>query len=286
MGKTVGVYTGYSRIHQPKTRKTRIILKQRTSGKYPDFFPGSVKHSLSPETHVFFCAIACVQRTLEMIPESEPLFDDVINQIGASGCEKLSNMLRNKDKGLRYKADKVLGLYFRSSIEGKWYARLLLLPLALLSVPNGLFNRDCWRLRTKIQRFVMETYNRDLKRPRVKWSPWLYMAILMFAEFCHKKTGPYEYDRQHRPLSADIALIRPKTIEGRAAKSKYDKAMEKFEKHMDKYYLNGARKWLLARVICRSVAEAQNRLGLDPGQLYKELNKEPWDEAMGYQKAR
>lgn len=244
---------------------------QRKPRKYPDFFPGSVKHIIIPEMHLLYFAMACTQRSLEMMPKAEHPFDTILTQLDTSGCQKLA---KNK------LFDKALSLY----TQRKRHSLLRLLPRILLVLPSFLLNRDFRKLYILIQEFIFNVYNRDSDNPKILGSHWLRLGILHYARFCHAGIGPYEYDEKHRPLSAQVALIRPKTKQGRKAKLNYDKNMKKYNKHPDKYYRNGARKWLLARVICKNVAEAEKLLNMHPGQLRKELYKEPWDEVMGYQK--
>ncbi len=258
---------------EPKERSQRI------SEKYPNCFPGSVKHSLIPEEHLIFFALCCVQRSLELRPQVEPLFDDIVDRLGTPSCQKLAS-IGEKDDELARKVGKFMVL----RIQRKWYAHLVLVPPFLLIAPRFVFRPEIWTLARRIWKYIRQAFNRDPAKPRAKGSLMLFLAVLFFAKFCHMRIGPYEWDRQKRPLSAEVALVRPKTVEGRATKRKYDNAMKQFEKHTDKYYLNAARKWLLARVICNSVAEAESKLNLDPGQLHKELYKEPWDDVMGYQK--
>ncbi len=279
MSKTVGIYLGSSKIPKSQKLNAKTEVRQRIGGKYPDFFPGSVKHSLFPESHLFFCALSCVQGALEMIPKAEPLFDNIVDLLNTRGCQKILNMIDKKGEKFAIAFGKFIALY----LQKKWYARLFLAPRFLIVMPTFLFNRDIHKLAKLIRQFTIQVYNRDPDRPRVKGSPWLFIAIVTAARFCHAKIDPYGHDRQHRPLSAEVALIRPKTVEGRAAKSKYDKAMKKFKKYTDKYYRNGARKWLLARVICSTLAiAAGEQLNIDPAQLSKDLI--PYDEAMGYQR--
>ena len=65
---------------------------------------------------------------------------------------------------------------------------------------------------------------------------------------------------------------------------KYNHALREHKKHQDKYYINSAHKYLMARVICNTVIEAANRLDMDYDNLRKELYEESWDDVMGYQK--
>ena len=61
--------------------------------------------------------------------------------------------------------------------------------------------------------------------------------------------------------------------------------MKGYNKRTDKYYRNGARKFLLARVIYNTIAEAANELNMDYDTLRGELYEEPWDDIMGYLKS-
>ena len=56
------------------------------------------------------------------------------------------------------------------------------------------------------------------------------------------------------------------------------------KKHTDKHYRKAARKYLLARVICNTVAEAANQLDMDYDTLRGELSENLWDNIMGYLK--
>ena len=60
--------------------------------------------------------------------------------------------------------------------------------------------------------------------------------------------------------------------------------MKRFTKITDKYYRTGARRWISARVIYSSVAEAERKLHLALGTLNQYFSREPWDEVMGYKK--
>jgi hypothetical protein len=244
---------------------------QRKARKYPDFFPGSVKHIIIPEMHSVYFAMACIQRSLEMIPEAEHPFENIITQLDTTGCQKLEK---------KRLFDKALSSY----AQRKSHPLLRLLPRILLLLPSFLLNRDFRKLYILIQDFILNVFNRDADNPKTLGSHWLRLGILQYARFCHAGIGPYEFDEKHRPLSAQVALIRPKTEQGRKAKLIYDEYMRKYKKHPDKYYKNGARKWLLARVICKGVTEAEKVLNMDPGQLHKDLYQEPWDKVMGYQK--
>ena len=64
----------------------------------------------------------------------------------------------------------------------------------------------------------------------------------------------------------------------------YDSFMKRFKKITDKYYKTGAKRWISARLIYSSVAEAERELHLALGSLNRYFNREPWDEVMGYQK--
>ena len=60
---------------------------------YPDYFPGTVRHTFSIENRLFFCALSCVQKSVEMIPNAERLFDDVVQQLDTPGCRKVSEVI-------------------------------------------------------------------------------------------------------------------------------------------------------------------------------------------------
>jgi hypothetical protein len=87
-------------------------------------------------------------------------------------------------------------------------------------------------------------------------------------------------DCQH----ADVVIKRPKTKEGRKMKPQYNKVLSEYPKHTDKFYLNNARKWLLARVKYNSVAVAARELNLSEDNFRKDLFEKNWDEIMGYSK--
>ena len=240
--------------------------------KYPDCFPNSVKHAILPEQDSYYFALSCVQSALKMIPKAEPIFDNILKQLQSPGCQKLEK------KNL---FDKFLSLY----VQKRHCLRLRILPRILFMLPNFLTNRDFRELFKLIQIFIIQVYNRDPENPRICGSHILRVAILHYAKFCNSGIGPYEYDQQYRRLSAEVARTRPKTKKGRAIKPQYDHAMKGYKKRTDKYYRNGARKFLMARVICNTVAEAANKLKMDYDTLRGELYDEPWDDIMGYLKS-
>ncbi len=125
--------------------------KKRVSRTYLDFYLGSVKHALIPETHLFFCALACVQKSLEMIPKAKPLFDDIVAQFDTAGCRKLANKIDKEGAKIAYDFGKFTALY----IQKKKYACLVLLPRFLFIIPSFLFNRDFRILTTLIQHFIV-----------------------------------------------------------------------------------------------------------------------------------
>lgn len=216
-----------------------------------------------------------------MIPKAGKLFDAILDQLESEGVKEF--------RRLRDKFSKVWTIlwskYMCLTLKKRWYARFLLVPIFLI-FPGFLLRGDCVKLTKLIYAFILEVFNRDPQKPKVKFKPTLGLAILNTALFVQLGTGPYEYDKLFRPLSADINKTRPSTREGRAIKPNYDTYMRQFEKHTDKYYITGAKRWLMARVICLSVAEAERRLNLALGDLNKYFNREPWDKAMGFQKAR
>lgn len=243
-----------------------------TAPKYPDCFPNSVKHTILPEQDSYYFALSCVQSALEMIPKAEPIFDDILKRLQSPGCQKLEKKnLFNK--------------FLSLSVQKRHYLRLRILPRILLMLPSFLTNRDFRELCTLIQVFVIQVYNRDPDNPKICGSHILRIAILHYAKFCNSGIGPYEYDQKYRPLSAEVAKTRPKTTKGRAEKTQYDHAMKGYKKRTDKYYRNGAHKFLLARVICNTVAEAANKLDMDYDTLRGEFYDEPWDDIMGYLKS-
>jgi hypothetical protein len=154
----------------------------------------------------------------------------------------------------------------------------------LLLSPNILRNIDFFVLIKHTHHFIREVFNKNPKTPKVMGSPWLYFAVVTAAHFTHIQVGPYEYDRLHRPMSAEVALVRPTTQKGRKMKLKYDSIMKKYTKVTDRYYRCGARRWYFARVKCPSVAEAERELQMEQGELHHYLYKQPWDEIMGYKK--
>ena len=86
MSKTVvGAYTGPSKIQGSTKLSTKTEPWQEMARKYPDLFPRSVKHIVIPETHLFYCAIACAQLSLQMVPKAEHLFDDILTQLAEEG---------------------------------------------------------------------------------------------------------------------------------------------------------------------------------------------------------
>ena len=207
-----------------------------------------------------------------MIPKAESLFDCILKQLKSSGCQKLTKKSLFK---------KLLSLYTRKQHFLQIWTWLKIIVL----LPFFLGNRDFRELYRLIQNFVIQVYNRDPDNPRILGSHILQIAILHYAQFCCDFTqGPYEHDQQYRPLSAEVARIRPKTKRGRAEKVRYDHALQGYKRRQDKYYRNGARKYLMARVICKTVTDAANKLDIDYDTLRKELYEEHWDGVMGYQK--
>jgi hypothetical protein len=256
----------------------------KIKGKYPDFFPNSIKYSLIPESHLLFIALAILQESLKKIPKAESLFDEIVRQFDSKGCLKLSNIPKERRENLA----KVFGKYTAQKFAQRRLAFLSLapqfFPLLFTIFSNLVSNRDVYKLYKLMRKFIKEVYNLNPDKPKINGTQLFNSAIFIAAEFCHMKMGPYEYDEIHSPLRAEMARIRPRTIEGRKKKVEYDKVISNYLKHTDKYYLNSARKWLYARVLCKSVAEAERKLGLSLGRLNKELYAEPWDLVMGYNK--
>jgi len=60
---------------------------------YPDYFPGTVKPSASVEGNLFYCELACVQESLQMIPRAKPLFGNIIQQLESPGGKKISEII-------------------------------------------------------------------------------------------------------------------------------------------------------------------------------------------------
>ena len=239
--------------------------------KYPDFFPNSVKHTILPGQEEYYFALSCVQSALEMIPKAEPIFDSILKQLKAPGCQKLEK------KNL---FEQFLTIY----TQKQHFLKLRILPRIIFMLPSFLGNRDFRALYRLIQHFITQVYNRDSDNPRIFGSHILRIAILHYARFCNSGQGPYEYDQKYRPLSAEVAKIRPKTKHGREVKRQFGHTMKGYKKRTDKYYRNAAHKYLLARVICNTVAEAANTLDMDYDTLRGELYEEPWDDIMGYLK--
>jgi hypothetical protein len=281
MSKTAGSFLGATRAHShSKSRDLRSPLQTRVIKKYPNFYPGSVKPSFSPEMHLFYSALACVQYSIELIPKAEPLMEDIITQLDTPGCQKFIEKTDRQSAKFAHHFGKFIALY----LNGKWYARLLLLPRFYFFIPAFVFSRDCRKLCCRIKRFIHEVFNRDPQKRRVIGLPHLYIIVLIVARFIHTGIDPYEHDREHRPLAADVGLPRPKSTEGRKLKVRYNSVLKEYEKHTDKYYQTGAKRWLFGRVMCKSVAEAESLLNLNPGQLRQEFCDGPFDEAMSYQK--
>lgn len=64
-------------------------------------------------------------------------------------------------------------------------------------------------------------------------------------------------------------------------KPRYNAFMKKLTDVTDKLYRNGARKWLYARVLCETVAEAERRLDMGSNRLNQFYTMNPgmmlWD---------
>jgi hypothetical protein len=265
-----------------KERTDRYSPPKRISETDIDFFPGSIKPSLFPGSHEFYCALACIQLSLEKIPESHQFLDAVINQMSTDAYRKLLEVGNNNKRfAVAY------GKYMASAMARKKFAFLFFVIKLFIIKPvlfKFVFNQDFRTCTDLIYNYIINVFNRDPDNPKVTGSSHLYVAVVAVAECYQRKLDPYEHDRKRRPLSAEVSLTRPKTIEGRKKKTEYDKFISKYPKHTDRYYLNGAKRWLEARVLRKSVAEAERELQMDQSELNKYLYKNPWDDVMGYQK--
>ncbi|GEM_PF-5840777 len=253
---------------------------RRRPESYPEFFPGSVKHLIQPEQHAYHCALACVEVSLKMVPRAKPAFDSIVLQLDSPGCQKMLEFGDMHKKLLT----PIWLKYVEQTFAGKRSAYALMVIKVLPHVGKFAFYPDFWKLMWMIRRFIFRVFNDNPKERRVTGTPALFLAVITHAQFYRLGMGPYEHDKLHRPLSADAVLVRPKTVEGRKAKTKYNNFMQKYDKHTDRYYLKGAERWLLARVIIGSVAETERRLNLSQGQLNEDFYREPWDYVMGYKK--
>jgi hypothetical protein len=99
----------------------------KASRGLPDYFPGTVKPSVSIENHYFFCALACIQGSLEMIPKAKTLFNDIIEHLKKPGCRKISEITHTRATSYTNIMGRMTTLY----IEKKRY-RLAMLRLAFL----------------------------------------------------------------------------------------------------------------------------------------------------------
>ena len=250
--------------------------------KYPDFFPGSIKYVPKEDGHLFFCALACVQYMIEHDLNAEKRFDELVLKFSSKRFQRFYEKVDHKKPKL---AD-AIGKYIINNLDQNKKGPSFRLWLQIMFLtPDILMNIDFFTLFKHIHYFIRDIFNRDPANPKIIGSPWLYYAIMTATKLTHVKIDPYEYDKIHRPISAEIALVRPRTQEGRKIKRQYDAVMKRFMKITDKYYRNGARKWAHARVLCSSVAQAETDLGIAQGELHKFLYKEPWDIAMGYRKS-
>ena len=257
--------------------------------KYPDYFPGTVKQSGSVESHLFFCALACVQESLAVIPKAEKLFSDIITQLDQSGCRKVSEVINANVTTYAHTIGRVAALTLQKKRYSVIVNQLVLLLKILRLLPFFIFNKDVWNLMTSIRGYIVESFNRNPSKPEITLgikTGVLIIATTIAAQFSLKNIDPYKYDRNNSPLRAEMALSRPKTRKGRKLKSEYNKMLRDlgFKRSFDKYYTYGAKKWLLARVICPSAAEAAKRLQISWEQLYKDLTE--FDIAMGYPRGK
>jgi hypothetical protein len=278
--KTSGNYNNSEHSEYPEVKATRRL---------PDYFPGTTKPSVSAEHHHFFCAIACVQESLEVIPKAKTLFNAIIEDLKKPGCKKISSITH---VGVMSYTN-ILGRMTTLYIEKKRY-RLAMIRLAFLLkilslLPSLILSKDLWNLLISVHSYIIEVFNRDPSNPRVKIginTVVLSMAVVTAAQFSERNIDPYEHDQIHNPLRAEMALSRPRTREGRKLKTSYNKALRDlgFQKKFDKHYKYGAKKWLLARVICSTVTEAAMQLNMNWEQLYKDLVE--FDKAMGYPRGK
>jgi hypothetical protein len=257
--------------------------------KYPDYFPGTIKHSASIENHCFFCALACVQESLKTIPKAENLFNDIVENLRRPGCRKITEMVKKGGNGFAKSVGRMTAFYVQKKRYHLAVARLLFLLKVLKLSPFLIFSRDVWNLVLRVRTYIVEVFNRNPKNPKVTMganSVTLIVAVVIAAQLLERNIDPYEYDRIHNPFRAEMAVSRPTTREGRKLKTKYNKSLKDlgFQKSFDKHYTYGAKKWLLARVICPSAAEAAKRLQISWEQLYKDLTE--FDIAMGYPRGR
>lgn len=166
-----------------KHRKTSGLKVQR---KYPDYFPGTVKFSASVENHLFFCALACVQESLEMIPRAKTLFDDIIGHLGKPGCRKISEKINENARSFARTLSKITGLYLQKKRFQLALARLTLL-LKMSRLLPFLFGRDFCNLFLLVRRFIVEVFNRDPEKPKI--TTGTRTGVLIFAVTIARKTS-------------------------------------------------------------------------------------------------
>lgn len=256
-------------------------MKHKGPSRYPNFFPGQVKYLPDDDAHYFLCALSCVQYAIEKIPKARMMINTLIIQFSTKRFQKLFNRIDKLSPQIARFFVKYIDLYM---FQDKKWARIIMVPCLIFLLPFFLSNLAFFKYLKLIFRFVREAFNKDPKHPIVLGSPWLFFAISTVARFTYADINPIEYDREHHPLAADIALTRPKTVQGRKMKPRYNAFMKKYTKVTDKYYKSGARKWLYARVLCGSVAEAERQLSMGQNRLNQFLYDEPWDSVMGYRK--
>jgi len=224
-----------------------------------------------------------------MIPDAEGLFSEIVNQLDEPGCRKLAAFTeKNAPAYARY-----IGGMIIFKLKNRGYRvismRLVFLLKMLRLLPVLYFNKDNWNLLLLIRKYLYKVFNRDPLKPKVTLglkTGLLVIAMIITAQCTQKELDLYEYDQLHNPIRAEMARSRPKTRKGRKLKPEYNEIMRNFgfQKKQDKYYRHGAKKWLLARVVCASVTAAAKRLNISWEQLSKDIRG--FDIAMGYSRKK
>lgn len=135
--------------------------------KYPGYFPGTVKQSGSVESHLFFCALACVQESLAVIPKAEKLFSDIITQLDQPGCRKVSEVINANVTTYAHTIGRVAALNLQKKRYSFTVNQLVLLLKILRLLPFFIFNKDVWNLMISIRGYIVESFNRNPSKPEI-----------------------------------------------------------------------------------------------------------------------
>jgi hypothetical protein len=125
----------------------------------PSLFPGTVKVSVLKESHYFFCALTCVQTSLEMIQNAEKLFDEIINQLERPGCKRLYNVTASHWQTFAHSLGKILTYQLYNKRSYLMYERVIFLIKLIKLLPILLINRDNRNLVSLINNYIVNVFN-------------------------------------------------------------------------------------------------------------------------------